>query len=127
LDENEMTRVLALDVDERYAYAINKISEQGELWTLASDDGRVVSTNPNGVSSIPIWPHEQFAERGRVGRHVAGPDLWSAVGRTVASRRAASVDPVWVSTAGLGVHWLHVRLDDRPKYYRHRPFTNPTA
>ena len=28
--------------------------------------------------------------------------------------------PVWLSTAGGGVDWLHVRLDDRPKYYRHR-------
>lgn len=24
---------------------------------------------------------------------------------------------VWLSTAGAGVSWLHVRLDDRPKYY----------
>ena len=28
----------------------------------------------------------------------------------------------WVSTAGLGVPWLHVRVDTRPKYYRHRPY-----
>jgi hypothetical protein len=54
-------------------------------------------------------------------------DLWSAVARAVANRRAAKIDPVWVSTAGLGVYWLHVRLDDRPKYYRHRAFTNPAA
>ncbi|MGE0549337.1 MAG: hypothetical protein AB7R00_19860 [Kofleriaceae bacterium] len=54
-------------------------------------------------------------------------DLWSAVGRAVMRRRAAKPDPVWISTAGLGVHWLHVRLDDRPKYYRHRAFTNPAA
>jgi hypothetical protein len=26
--------------------------------------------------------------------------------------------PLWLSTAGLGVAWLHVRLDSRPKYYR---------
>jgi hypothetical protein len=25
---------------------------------------------------------------------------------------------IWVSTAGLGVIWLHMRLDSRPKYYR---------
>ena len=24
---------------------------------------------------------------------------------------------VWVSTSGLGVAWLHVRVEDRPKYY----------
>jgi predicted NAD/FAD-dependent oxidoreductase len=51
LGEDELARALALDVDARYAYAINKISEEGELWTLKSDDGCVVSTNPYGVST----------------------------------------------------------------------------
>lgn len=27
--------------------------------------------------------------------------------------------PTWLSTAGLGVYWLHARLDSRPKYYRY--------
>jgi len=30
--------------------------------------------------------------------------------------------PMWLSTAGLGVHWLHVRFDSRPKYYRFKPY-----
>ncbi|MGH1345913.1 MAG: DUF6940 family protein [Nannocystales bacterium] len=30
--------------------------------------------------------------------------------------------PAWLSTAGGGVPWLHVRLDDRPKYYAYRPY-----
>lgn len=41
--------------------------------------------------------------------------LWAAVGRAMAARLSAR--PVWLSTAGAGVAWLHVRLDDRPKYY----------
>jgi len=28
----------------------------------------------------------------------------------------------WLSTAGLGVYWLHVRIDTRPKYYRFAPY-----
>ena len=32
--------------------------------------------------------------------------------------------PVWVSTSGGGVPWLHLRLDDRPKYYSYRPYTS---
>ncbi len=46
--------------------------------------------------------------------------LWQAVGQAMEKRIGAS--PVWLSTAGLGVAWLHVRLDDRPKYYRHAPY-----
>ena len=30
--------------------------------------------------------------------------------------------PLWLSTSGLGVSWLHARIDLRPKYYQHAPF-----
>ncbi len=46
--------------------------------------------------------------------------FWKLVGESVASR--LSTKPVWLSTAGAGVSWLHVRLDDRPKYYGHAPY-----
>ena len=29
---------------------------------------------------------------------------------------------LWISTSGLGVYWLHVRLDSRPKYYQYRTY-----
>lgn len=51
--------------------------------------------------------------------------LWQAVGDAVADHWHRTDAPVWVSTAGLGVHWLHVRLDARPKYYRHAAFRSP--
>ena len=28
----------------------------------------------------------------------------------------------WLSTAGMGVYWLHVRVDSRPKYYRYQGY-----
>lgn len=31
-------------------------------------------------------------------------------------------NPTWVSTSGLGVYWLHIRLDARPKYYSYQPY-----
>jgi hypothetical protein len=43
--------------------------------------------------------------------------LWQAVGEALAARMGPR--PLWLSTAGHGVAWLHVRLDSRPKYYRH--------
>jgi hypothetical protein len=46
--------------------------------------------------------------------------LWQSVGEAMAQRVGAR--PVWLSTAGDGVSWLHVRLDDRPKYYHHAPY-----
>ena len=31
----------------------------------------------------------------------------------------------WFSTNGMGVAWLHLRLDSRPKYYSYQPFARP--
>jgi hypothetical protein len=33
-----------------------------------------------------------------------------------------SKSPLWLNTAGLGVSWLHMRIDTRPKYYWHKPY-----
>lgn len=41
--------------------------------------------------------------------------LWQLVGASMLKR--VNDKPVWLSTAGAGIAWLHVRLDDRPKYY----------
>ena len=46
--------------------------------------------------------------------------FWIAVAQAVLARVGAR--PLWLSTAGGGVDWLHMRLDDRPKYYRHLPW-----
>lgn len=46
--------------------------------------------------------------------------LWQTVARSMRNR--LSDTPVWLSTAGMGVAWLHVRLDSRPKYYGHTPY-----
>ncbi len=47
-------------------------------------------------------------------------DLWCETGRAV--REALSDRFLWLSTSGLGVAWLHIRLDSYPKYYQHRPY-----
>ena len=46
--------------------------------------------------------------------------FWSSVGQALRDR--VSRASTWLSTAGMGVSWLHLRLDSRPKYYRHAPY-----
>lgn len=41
--------------------------------------------------------------------------LWQTIGREIEQR--LNQQPIWVSTSGLSVYWLHVRLDSFPKYY----------
>lgn len=43
-------------------------------------------------------------------------ELWRMVGYEL-NIRLSSNSPVWLSTSGLGVSWLHVRICDSPKYY----------
>jgi hypothetical protein len=46
--------------------------------------------------------------------------LWQCVAVTASA--ALSDGPVWVSTAGGGVSWLHVRIERVPKYYVYGPY-----
>lgn len=48
--------------------------------------------------------------------------LWKMVGEKVQAHVEGNQLPVWLSTSGLGVHWLHVRLDEQPKYYVHKAY-----
>lgn len=50
--------------------------------------------------------------------------LWKVVGELMV--RQLGSKPIWLSTAGAGVPWLHVRLDQRPKYYCHAPYRQHT-
>jgi len=47
-------------------------------------------------------------------------EFWQLVADQMKKR--VNTRPVWLSTAGMGVSWLHVRLDDRPKYYAWKPY-----
>ena len=47
--------------------------------------------------------------------------LWRTVGETM--QRQLGDRPTWLSTAGMGVAWLDVRMDCRPKYYGFAPYT----
>ena len=67
----------------------------------------------------PGWPHlAAFVRDAAASQQQA---LWQRVGECVTRRM--SDRPLWVSTAGLGVYWLHVRLDSFPKNYSWRPYT----
>lgn len=41
--------------------------------------------------------------------------------------RSIGNQPVWLSTSGLGVYWVHVRIDTTPKYYQTREYKNVGA
>ncbi|GAB5525323.1 MAG: hypothetical protein Roseis2KO_31950 [Roseivirga sp.] len=46
--------------------------------------------------------------------------FWQLVGQEFG--KSIGPENRWLSTAGFGVNWLHVRIDTRPKYYRYQPY-----
>ena len=88
------------------------------FWNLGGD-ARLVAPKPR--ASLIAYPHlAAFARAAPVPQQHA---FWSTVGTSVADR--LSDRPLWLSTCGLGVAWLHVRLDSRPKYYTFQPYRTP--
>lgn len=71
-------------------------------------------------AQIPGVNHCHLGSYLRTADQISGTDLWNAIG--IAMKNRISDTPVWLNTAGAGVAWLHIRLDDRPKYYQHAEY-----
>ena len=92
-----------------------------------SKEGVVVFSNLSGDATLVVpCPRTDAEAYGHLAAFVrqAPQDqvdaFWQMVAKTAQSKIGKS--PVWLSTAGGGVAWLHVRLDQRPKYYGHVPY-----
>jgi hypothetical protein len=81
-----------------------------------SHDALLVVPRPLGQASAYKHIAAFVREAPEAQRHL----LWRLVGDLMEHRLGTS--PVWLNTAGAGVSWLHVRLDEKPKYYRHAPY-----
>jgi uncharacterized protein DUF6940 len=94
----------------------------------------LVASFPNiGGDAILVVPKPQAGSPGygHLGAFLrAAPEkqqhaLLEALGQTAEACLQRRGSRLWISTAGLGVPWLHVRLDSRPKYYKHQPYRVP--
>jgi hypothetical protein len=89
-----------------------------EIATFRNLGGDAVLVAPRQRASPSVYAHiAAFARAAPVDQQQT---LWRATGAAVAARLSAR--PLWLSTSGLGVAWLHVRLDSSPKYYSYRPY-----
>lgn len=93
----------------------------------AGRDGVTVFPNLGGdavlVVPCPVGEHAAYCHLSAFVRDapsVQRDALWQAVGQALTERIAAT--SLWLSTAGAGVSWLHVRLDQRPNYYGYEPY-----
>ena len=107
---------LARRVD-RAAFA-EHFSPKWPVVTFGNLGGDAVLVVPCPVAGDEAYGH--LAAFARLAPAAQVDMLWGVVG-TATARRVSAI-PVWLSTAGAGVSWLHVRLDDRPKYYGYGPY-----
>jgi hypothetical protein len=89
-----------------------------EFSNLGGDATLVV---PCPCGSLPAY--SQISAFARQAPEDQQDQLWQLVG--AALERQLGTQPVWVSTSGLGIYWLHVRLDSTPKYYTYDPYRGP--
>ncbi len=62
----ERDKTLALSNYQRYQYFIDMVNEQGEIWSLANDEGWV-TLSAEGDNCLPIWPHADYAAQWATG------------------------------------------------------------
>ena len=92
----------------------------GEFPNLGGDALMIV---PSPVDEDSSYSH--LGAFLRLAPHAQLHSFWRMVGSAVTGR--VSEQPLWLNTAGGGVSWLHVRLDQRPKYYLYQPYRDPPA
>lgn len=102
------------------AFAEHFHGMSGEVISFGNLGGDAVMIVPQPLTDAAAYVHLATFVRSapESQRHA----LWQTVGNEMVNR--LSEKPVWLSTAGAGVAWLHVRLDDRPKYYGFAPYRN---
>ncbi|HEY1614340.1 MAG TPA: hypothetical protein VGF97_11670 [Rhizomicrobium sp.] len=81
-------------------------------------DALLIAPRPDG--NAPAWGHlAAFLHAAPLAMQHA---LLQALAEAILRLLAATDERIWISTSGLGVPWLHVRLDSAPKYHQHRPY-----
>jgi hypothetical protein len=90
----------------------------GGVVTFLNLGGDAALVAPCPIAPLSAYGHlAAFVRRAPEAQRHA---LWQAVGAAVEDRLGPR--PSWLSTSGLGVSWLHVRLDSYPKYYQYGPY-----
>ena len=78
----------------------------------------------NTAKLLNVFRYSDFASFVRGAPPNQQLSLWGEVGKQVQHRLTMSApdSPLWLSTEGSGVPWLHIRLDSRPKYTKHASY-----
>lgn len=115
-----------------------KVLSIAQVWELWEHNQEFCQFYNTLLSKIPFraffWEHPPFVlgnlEHEQAYVHLANfirmaeeeqrRALWQSL--ALALKTWVPQRKTWLSTSGLGISWLHVRLDQRPKYYYHKAY-----
>ena len=104
---------------------LSKVSTESKTFDSYFDDAKnaVSFSNLGGdaklVAPCPVSNRKIYTQIGSFVREAPDDqilDFWQLVGNEMINH--IKQEPRWLSTSGLGVYWLHVRIDLVPKYYQ---------
>lgn len=94
-----------------------------DVAAFANLGGDTFLVAPTPRAAADAYPHiAAFSRTAALDQQHA---FWRAVGQAMAAHLGDR--PLWLSTSGLGIAWLHARLDPRPKYYTFEPYRHHLA
>jgi len=90
------------------------------FWNFGKD-AMLIAPVHKDEKDLKIYSHMAAFLRGA--SHEAKNQMWSRVtNKYLEIMKQWDGKSVWLSTSGLGVAWLHFRLDQKPKYYTFKEF-----
>ena len=106
----------------------NLIAEQNAFAAYFTKNKKAVSFPNLGknawlVAPVPEMGFENYSHLAKFVKNAPGEQIsafWRLVGEECKKR--ISKPSIWLSTHGLGVYWLHTRIDTFPKYYHFSPY-----
>jgi len=85
-------------------------------------DSMLISPCPESSTNLEAYSHLAKFVRKAPQKQVL--EFWKETSKTALKHiRSRGSKPTWMSTSGLGIYWLHLRLDSRPKYYTYQPYS----
>jgi hypothetical protein len=114
------SRALAQIEPDAHAFGAHFDRMDATVAAFPNLGGDALLVVPRPLGEISAYAH--LAAFVRSGPEEQKHDFLLALGRAAANRLHESDKRIWISTSGLGVAWLHARLDDWPKYYQHAAY-----